>query len=97
MANSKANTSESILSLQIGGNGTELLTGVTVYTDKRYQFLYVQEDATFTTLEDSADVDLKTDLLISTNTCIAGSVIRAKNGKHIKNVTLSGGSIWGIL
>lgn len=97
MSLTKANSAESLLLIQIGGNGTEFLFGTGAFTDKRYQALIIHEDAVFTLLEDSTDTDLKVDLLFAANTLKAGTIVKAKEGKSIKDITLASGSVIGIL
>lgn len=87
----KDNTSDAL-----GGQGTEYIFGTTVVTGKVYKYLVVNADATFTTLTDSAAVNLLTDLGIS-GTVTKGMIIRAKSGKTISAVTLATGSVVGVL
>ena len=80
-----------------GGNGTVLHTGTGVSTKNVYSVLQINQDTVFTTLTDSEGIDLMVDLGIGSNTCIAGSIIKAKYGKTIDTITLASGSLWGII
>jgi len=79
----------------LGGRGTEYIGGTA--TNEVYSILQVNADAVFTTLTDEDDVNLLTDLGIMSNTCSAGSIIKAKNNKTIKDVTMTSGSVWGVI
>jgi len=81
----------------LGGGGTEYIFGAGVITGKAYKYLVVNADTTFTTLVDSAAVDLLTDLGIGANAVTKGMIIRAKAGKLIEDITLATGSVVGIL
>jgi hypothetical protein len=83
----------------LGGEGTEYTFGTGVVSGKAYRYLVVNSStgATFTTLTDSAAVDLKVDLGIGANTVEKGMIIRAKAGKTISAVTLATGSVVGVL
>lgn len=80
----------------LGGQGTEYIFGTGVVSAKVYKYIVVNADCTFTTLTDSASVNLLTDLGI-TGTVTKGMVIRAKSGKTIAAVTLATGSVVGVL
>lgn len=80
----------------LGGQGTDYIFGTGVVTGKVYKYLVVNADATFTTLTDSAAVNLLTNLGIS-GTVTKGMIIRAKGGKTISAVTLATGSVTGVL
>jgi hypothetical protein len=79
----------------LGGNGTEYINSAV--TGKAYKYLVVNEDVVFSNLVDDASVDLLVNLNITTNTISKGMVIRANNGKLIKEVTPSSGSVIGVL
>ena len=86
-----------VLSVQIGGDGTEFLFGVTNVTGKNYTVIAIHEDATFTALEDTAGNDLRTGLGIVANTIVAPTVIRSNTGLNIGRVQLLTGSAVGII
>lgn len=79
----------------VGGRGTELITGLV--TNKTYQYLVINEDATFTTLVGVDGTDIKTDLNISTNIIRQGMIIRARGSELIKDITVASGSVFGII
>lgn len=79
----------------LGGRGTEYIGGTV--TNEVYSILQVNGDAVFAVLTDEDDVNLMIDLGIASNTCAAGSVIKPKNNKTIKNITMASGSVWGII
>lgn len=79
----------------IGGRGTELITGTV--SNKTYQFLVINEDATFTTLTGVDSTNIKTDLNIGSNIIRQGMVIRARGGELIKDVVVASGSVFGII
>lgn len=79
----------------IGGRGTELITGSVA--DKTYQYLVINEDATFTTITGVGTTDIKTDLNIGSNIIRQGMIIRARGGELIKDVTIASGSVFGII
>lgn len=78
-----------------GGLGTELITSST--TNKKYLFLVVNSDAVFTTITGENDVNIRTDLNIGSTIIKQGMIIRPKNGVLIKNVSVSSGSVFGII
>ncbi len=81
----------------LGGDGTEFIYATTgVVSGKAYKYLVANADCTFTTLTDSAAVDLKIDLGITTDTVSKGMIIRAKSGKTIAAVTMATGSVIGV-
>lgn len=79
----------------IGGRGTELITASV--TDRTYQYLVVNEDATFTTLTGIDGTNIKTDLNIGSNIIRQGMIIRARGGELIKDITVASGSVFGII
>lgn len=83
------------LSLSLGGVGTVLITGAV--TEQSYRRLQVQEDTTITVLTDQDDVDLMTALNITGNTLKAGSILNSTTGKAFKNITVTSGSLQGII
>lgn len=91
LAEVRDNTSDAL-----GGQGTEYIFGTGVVSGKVYKYLVVNVDCTFTTLTDSAAVNLLTDLGIS-GTVTKGMIIRPKSGKTIAAVTLATGSVVGVL
>lgn len=63
-------------------------------TEKNYDFLVVNEAATFTTLT-SGGTDLVALYNLSGATLASGIVIRGAKGQNITAVTLSGGNVIG--
>lgn len=78
-----------------GGLGTELISSSV--TNKKYSFIVINSDSVFDTITGLNDTDIKADLNLSTHTIRQGMIIRPKNGELIKNVTLSSGSVFGII
>lgn len=93
----------SFTELLIGGEGTELITAADgAITGKSFAYIVVNGAATFDTLDDSSDRDMTAatteDGGCGIDTEIAvGIVLRAKAGRRIKNITLSAGSVIGVL
>jgi hypothetical protein len=58
-------------------------------------FLYVAADTVFTTLTDSADVDLMTTKALAALTVPAGVLLSAGTGKKLKAVSYSSGTVFG--
>jgi hypothetical protein len=63
-------------------------------TEKNYDFLVVNEAATFTTLT-SGGTDLVALYNLSGATLASGIVIRGAKGQNITDVTVSGGNVIG--
>ena len=82
-----------ILQEIMGSVGTmEFISGAV--TEKNYDFLVVNEAATFTTLT-SGGTDLVTLYNLSGATLASGIVIRGAKGQNITAVTVSAGSVIG--
>lgn len=78
-----------------GGLGTELITSSV--TNKNYIFLVINTDVVLNTISGSQSTDILADLGLGTNTITQGMIIRPKNGESIKDVTLTSGSVFGII
>ena len=81
-----------LLYYQLGGNGTEVLGGTEAHVNKTYHHIRVNADTVFALLQDEDDLEL-----VVTGTIKAGEVIKAREGKLIKDITLSSGSIIGVI
>lgn len=79
----------------VGGRGTELITGLV--SAKTYQYLIVNEDASFLVLTGVDGTNILTDLNINNNIIRQGMIIRARGGELIKDVTVASGSVFGII
>lgn len=85
------------LDASMGGNAPKFIDSTNgVLTGQVYNFLYVLSDATFTTLTDSADADLRASSLITTKTIPAGAIIAPATGRTIKAVTVASGMVQAI-
>jgi hypothetical protein len=78
-----------------GGLGTELITSSVA--NKKYSFLVINSDTVFDTLTGSNTTDIKVDLNLGSTPIRQGMIIRPKNGELIKDVTLTSGSVFGII
>lgn len=78
-----------------GGLGTELITSSV--TNKKYGFLVINSDTVFDNLTGFNSTNIKTDLNLGVNTIKQGMIIRPKNGELIKDVTLTSGSVFGVI
>lgn len=78
-----------------GGLGTELITGSV--TGKKYIFLVINSDAVFTTITGTNNTDIRTGLNIGSTVIKQGMIVRPKNGELVKDVTVSSGSVFGII
>lgn len=82
-----------LLFYQLGGNGTEVLSGTGAHTNKNYYCIQINEAATFSVLQDSDDVDMT----VGSGTIAAGTILKAVDKKTIKDITLLTGSIIGVI
>jgi len=76
-----------------GANGGKYIATGT--TNAAMDFLYVAADTVFTTLTDSADVDLMTTKALAALTVPAGVLLSAGTGKKLKAVSYSSGTVFG--
>lgn len=79
----------------IGGNGTEFITASA--KGKDYLYLVVNEDAVFTDITGSGNTNIKQSLNIGSNIIRQGMIIRAKDGERIQRVSISSGSVFGVI
>lgn len=75
------------------GSKMELVTGSV--TGKTYTAIMVNASTSFTTLTDSAAVNMLTTMNLTGITVNAGMIIRANDGKTIAAVNVSGGNVFG--
>jgi hypothetical protein len=75
------------------GSKMELVTGSV--TGKVYTAIMVNASTSFTTLTDSAAVNMLTTMNLTGITVNAGMIIRANEGKTIAAVNVSGGNVFG--
>jgi len=76
-----------------GKNGGKYIATATA--DAEIDFLFVASDTVFTTLTDSADVDLVAAKALTALTVPAGVYLSAGTGKKIKAVSYSSGTVFG--
>ena len=76
-----------------GANGGKYIATGTA--NAAMDFLYVAADTVFTTLTDSADVDLMTTKALAALTVPAGVLLSAGTGKKLKAVSYSSGTVFG--
>ncbi len=79
----------------IGGNGTEFIT--TAEKGKEYLYLVVNEDTVFTTITGTQNTNILFDLKIEGNIIRQGMIIRPRNGELIQSVSITSGSVFGII
>jgi hypothetical protein len=75
------------------GSKMELVTGSV--TGKAYTAIMVNASTSFTTLTDSAAVNMLTTMNLTGITVYTGMIIRANDGKTISAVNVSGGNVFG--
>lgn len=75
------------------GSKMELVTGSV--TGKVYTAIMVNASTSFTTLTDSAAVNMLLDMNLTGITVYTGMIIRANEGKTIAAVNVSGGNVFG--
>lgn len=101
MRKGSANTSTELLKNQIGGNGTLIIKGTALLDTEEFIFIQVLSDCEFTSLVDGGENDLTLNdangLNLESDTIPAGTILRARNGRTIKEVQLSSGVCLGVL
>lgn len=60
------------------------------------RYIVVNEDATFTTLTDTADTDVKAEWNFTTETITKGMILSPKSGLYFKSVIVATGSVFVI-
>jgi hypothetical protein len=90
-----------LLAVATVANGGEVISDTSAHTGKKFKRIVINEDAVFTTLTDENGVNMIIDQGLTGVTIKGGLIIgtsgRGSNNAKIVSVTLSSGSIQGVL